>query len=290
MNKIIYFHCGLPKTGTKAIQQYLTIKAEDGEGNFLYPESGRLGSSIKNHSEGRLGGAQFHFDLSNPGSFYKMGLGGGNYEISDAGTLYEVLLSEISSSNVKKIIISSESFGQTYNRPPVTAILRTFVESARSDGDEVKCVVYLRNFVEWIKSLHLLFCRMRDDIDFCAANFPPWVGVDFEKFLLERNLRENPSGQIRHLASIFSRKDLIIRYYEGDVVEDFCKVVGIEFGGRKIVANKTKEKYEVLRGSLLADNTRKIIRERFQESESKFADEFLTKEQRSKYLEGLSSE
>jgi hypothetical protein len=92
------------------------------------------------------------------------------------------------------------------------------------------------------------------------------------------------------LASIFSRKDLIIRYYEGDVVEDFCKVVGIEFGGRKIVANKTKEKYEVLRGSLLADNTRKIIRERFQESESKFADEFLTKEQRSKYLEGLSSE
>jgi len=35
MNKIIYFHCGLPKTGTKAIQQYLTIKAEDGEGNFL---------------------------------------------------------------------------------------------------------------------------------------------------------------------------------------------------------------------------------------------------------------
>ena len=219
-----------------------------------------------------------------------MGLGGGNYEISDAGTLYEVLLSEISSSNVKKIIISSESFGQTYNRPPVPAILRTFVESARSDGDEVKCVVYLRNFVEWIKSLHLLFCRMRDDIDFCAANFPPWVGVDFEKFLLERNLRENPSGQIRHLASIFSRKDLIIRYYEGDVVEDFCKVVGIEFGGRKIVANKTKEKYEVLRGSLLADNTRKIIRERFQESESKFADEFLTKEQRSKYLEGLSSE
>ena len=279
MNKIIYFHCGLPKTGTKAIQQYLTIKAEDGEGNFLYPESGRLGSSIK-----------AHHDLSNPGSFYKMGLGGGNYEISDAGTLYEVLLSEISSSNVKKIIISSESFGQTYNRPPVPAILRTFVESARSDGDEVKCVVYLRNFVEWIKSLHLLFCRMRDDIDFCAANFPPWVGVDFEKFLLERNLRENPSGQIRHLASIFSRKDLIIRYYEGDVVEDFCKVVGIEFGGRKIVANKTKEKYEVLRGSLLADNTRKIIRERFQESESKFADEFLTKEQRSKYLEGLSSE
>jgi len=279
MNKIIYFHCGLPKTGTKAIQQYLTIKAEDGEGNFLYPESGRLGSSIKSH-----------FDLSNPGSFYKMGLGGGNYEISDAGTLYEVLLSEISSSNVKKIIISAESFGQTYNRPPVPAILRTFVESARSDGDEVKCVVYLRNFVEWIKSLHLLFCRMRDDIDFCAANFPPWVGVDFEKFLLERNLRENPSGQIRHLASIFSRKDLIIRYYEGDVVEDFCKVVGIEFGGRKIVANKTKEKYEVLRGSLLADNTRKIIRERFQESESKFADEFLTKEQRSKYLEGLSSE
>ena len=279
MNKIIYFHCGLPKTGTTAIQQYLTIKAEDGEGNFLYPESGRLGSSIKSH-----------FDLSNPGSFYKMGLGGGNYEISDAGTLYEVLLSEISSSNVKKIIISSESFGQTYNRPPVPAILRTFVESARSDGDEVKCVVYLRNFVEWIKSLHLLFCRMRDDIDFCAANFPPWVGVDFEKFLLERNLRENPSGQIRHLASIFSRKDLIIRYYEGDVVEDFCKVVGIEFGGRKIVANKTKEKYEVLRGSLLADNTRKIIRERFQESESKFADEFLTKEQRSKYLEGLSSE
>jgi len=279
VNKIIYFHCGLPKTGTTAIQQYLTIKAEDGEGNFLYPESGRLGSSIK-----------AHHDLSNPGSFYKMGLGGGNYEISDAGTLYEVLLSEISSSNVKKIIISSESFGQTYNRPPVPAILRTFVESARSDGDEVKCVVYLRNFVEWIKSLHLLFCRMRDDIDFCAANFPPWVGVDFEKFLLERNLRENPSGQIRHLASIFSRKDLIIRYYEGDVVEDFCKVVGIEFGGRKIVANKTKEKYEVLRGSLLADNTRKIIRERFQESESKFADEFLTKEQRSKYLEGLSSE
>ncbi len=279
MNKIIYFHCGLPKTGTTAIQQYLTIKAEDGEGNFLYPESGRLGSSIK-----------AHHDLSNPGSFYKMGLGGGNYEISDAGTLYEVLLSEISSSNVKKIIISSESFGQTYNRPPVPAILRTFVESARSDGDEVKCVVYLRNFVEWIKSLHLLFCQMRDDIDFCAANFPPWVGVDFEKFLLERNLRENPSGQIRHLASIFSRKDLIIRYYEGDVVEDFCKVVGIEFGGRKIVANKTKEKYEVLRGSLLADNTRKIIRERFQESESKFADEFLTKEQRSKYLEGLSSE
>ena len=279
MNKIIYFHCGLPKTGTTAIQQYLTIKAEDGEGNFLYPESGRLGSSIKSH-----------FDLSNPGSFYKMGLGGGNYEISDAGTLYEVLLSEISSSNVKKIIISAESFGQTYNRPPVTAILRTFVESARSDGDEVKCVVYLRNFVEWIKSLHLLFCQMRDDIDFCAANFPPWVGVDFEKFLLERNLRENPSGQIRHLASIFSRKDLIIRYYEGDVVEDFCKVVGIEFGGRKIVANKTEEKYEVLRGSLLADNTRKIIRERFQESESKFADEFLTKEQRSKYLEGLSSE
>ncbi len=279
MNKIIYFHCGLPKTGTKAIQQYLTIKAEDGEGNFLYPKSGRQGSEIK-----------AHHDLSNPGAHFKMGLGGGNYEISDAGTLYEVLLSEISSSNVKKIIISSESFGQTYNRPPVPAILRTFVESARSDGDEVKCVVYLRNFVEWIKSLHLLFCRMRDDIDFCAANFPPWVGVDFEKFLLERNLRENPSGQIRHLASIFSRKDLIIRYYEGDVVEDFCKVVGIEFGGRKIVANKTKEKYEVLRGSLLADNTRKIIRERFQESESKFADEFLTKEQRSKYLEGLSSE
>ena len=104
---------------------------------------------------------------------------------------------------------------------------------------------------------------MRDDIDFCAANFPPWMGVDFEKFLLGRNLRNNPSGQIRHLASIFSRKDLIIRYYEGDVVEDFCKVVGIEFDGRKIVANKTKEKYEILRDSLLTDNTRKIIREKY---------------------------
>jgi len=275
-DKTIYLHCGLGKTGTSAIQRYLTIKTEDGEGSFLYPESGRQGSSIKNH-----------IDLSNPGSFYKMGLGGGNYEISDADMLYEMLLSEIFSSDVKKVIISSESFGSIANRPPVTASLRTFIESARSDGDEVKCVVYLRNFVEWTKSLHLLFCRMRDDIDFCAANFPPWMGVDFEKFLLERNLRNNPSGQIRHLASIFSRKDLIIRYYEGDVVEDFCKVVGIEFDGRKIVANKTKEKYEVLRGSLLTDNTRKTIREKYYESESKFADEFLTKEQKNKYLEGI---
>ena len=38
------------------------------------------------------------------------------------------------------------------------------------------------------------------------------------------------------------------------------------------------------------DKARKTITERFQESESKFADEFLTKEQKSKYLEGLSSE
>jgi len=279
VNKTIYFHCGLGKTGSTAIQQYLTIKTEDEKGKFLYPKTGLAGIH-----------PPAHIDLSNPGSFYKMGLGGGNYKISDAGALYKMLLSEISSSDMKKVIISAESFGETHNRPVVVASLRTFIESARSDGDEVRCVVYLRNFVEWIKSLHLLHCRMRDDIEFCAANFPPGMGVGFDKYLLQHNHRNSPSSQIRHLASIFSRKDLIMRYYEGDVVEDFCKVVGIEFDGRKIVANKTKEKYEVLRGSLLTDNTRKIIRERFQEFESKFADEFLNKEQRSKYLEGLSSE
>ena len=280
MNKAIYFHCGLGKTGSTAIQRYLTIKSEDGEGNFLYPESGHLGSSIKNH-----------IDLSNPGSFYKMGLGGGNYEISDAGTLYEVLLSEIFSSDVKKVIISSESFGQTYNRPPVTASLRTFIESARSDGDEVRCVVYLRNFVEWTKSLHLQLYRSRQYLpESVTLSWPPEMGTDFEKWLTTGHRSWSPSTQIPHLASIFNQKNTIIRYYEGDVVEDFCKVVGIEFDGRKIVANKTKEKYEILRDSLLTDNTRKIIREKYYESESKFADEFLTKEQKNKYLEGMLDE
>ena len=274
--KEIYFHCGLPKTGTSAIQQYLTIKSEDGEGNFLYPETG-LGP--RPHKSA-------HHDLVRPGFWYRMGLGGGNYEISDADMLHEVLLSEIFSSDVKKVIISSELFGCP--GPFVETNLHTFIESVRSDGDEVRCVIYLRNFVEWAKSLHLQLCRARHlEPKSVTSLWPPETGTDFEKWLTTGLHETSASAQIPHLASIFNQKSTIIRYYEGDVVEDFCKVVGIEFDGRRIIANKSIGESEAMRDSLLTDNARKIMRERHYEPESKFADEFLTKEQKNKYLEGI---
>jgi len=202
--------------------------------------------------------------------------------------LYEMLLSEISSSNMKKVIISTEMW---LGNPTIVASLRTFIESARSDGDEVRCVVYLRNFVEWTKSLHLQLYRSRQYLpESVTLSWPPEMGTDFEKWLTTGHRSWSPSTQIPHLASIFNQKNTIIRYYEGDVVEDFCKVVGIEFDGRRIVANKTRGESEIIRDSLLTDNTRKIIREKYYESESKFADEFLTKEQKNKYLEGMLDE
>jgi len=307
VNKTIYFHCGLPKTGTTAIQQYLTIKAEDGEGNFLYPETGVVyygadhtaNQTQIEASRGRPLNLSAHHDLFRPGGFqrnqithdykaHRCRFGGGNYDFSDADMLYEMLLSEISSSNMKKVIISSEI---PFGNPTIIASLRTFIESARSDGDEVKCVVYLRSFVEWTKSLHLELCHARQKLPESAAlPWPPEMGTDFEKWLTTGLHSWSASAQIPRLVNIFNQKDTIIRYYEGDVVEDFCKVVGIEFDGPKIVSNKTRGESESIRDSLLTDNTRKIIRERHYESESKFADEFLTKEQKSKYLEGILDE
>ena len=306
MNKTIYFHCGLGKTGTTAIQQYLTIKAEDGEGNFLYPETGVVyyhPGHTANRAQieatrGRPLNLSAHHDLIQPGSFYKAGrsvqadapaaLGGGDYNLSDADMLYKMLLSEISSSNMKKVIISTEMW---LGNPTIMASLRTFIESARSDGDEVKCVVYLRNFVEWTKSIHLQLCRSRQDMsESKTLSWPPEMGADFEKWLTTGLHSWSASAQIPRLVNVFNQKDTIIRYYEGDVIEDFCKVVGIEFDGRKLVSNKTKDEYESMRDSLLTDSAKKIIRERHYEPESRFADEFLTKEQKSKYLEGILDE
>lgn len=126
INKTIYFHIGYHKTGTSAIQSFCVANQEKLERvGVLYAKTGRSGVA--------------HGPLANS---LKV-----SNRILNPDTLYSELKYEVTNTNAKKIIVSSECF---LEQIPLERIEPYF----KSLNVNVKIIVYVRRQDEWAQSVY----------------------------------------------------------------------------------------------------------------------------------------
>lgn len=126
----LYFHIGIPKTGTTALQHFLTMNEDTLlDTRILYLKTGRTLYPFA-HSD-------FFFAVRNQEHR--------GQKAQDLGSLVHGIKAEVRDSAVDRVILSCENF----------ASLRDFEEIRAAFGDfDVKVVVYLRKQDEWLYALY----------------------------------------------------------------------------------------------------------------------------------------
>lgn len=161
MKKII-IHIGANKTGTTAIQKYLS-KNDDvllSEHGILYPKSGRMWGA--------------HFPLA-----WDLGLGKKpDHLVGKFENVWGLLRKEIEEKNAKKTIISSENF-MLLSNSNIANKVKNYLE-----GYEVEIILYVRRQDLWLESLYLQRVKMgMFDKTFSEFVINPSQELDFTKIL-----------------------------------------------------------------------------------------------------------
>ncbi|HEY3638406.1 MAG TPA: hypothetical protein VGK90_09665 [Rhizomicrobium sp.] len=203
-----WLHIGTEKTGTTSIQNFLAANrtALRSQG-FLYPSApGRVSHPALvafSLDDNRIDGTRKARSLSQPAqiSAYRRKL---THELED----------EVASSNVSKIILSSELLSSRIRSPAELERIRSLCSQV---AKQTKIIVYIRNQVDFLISRYTTVIQAGG-----WENFRPGVSplTDY-KTLLDR------------WAGTFGRENLIVRRFEpadfanGDLLADFSATVGI---------------------------------------------------------------
>ena len=198
----IYLHIGMNKTGSTAIQFWMSDKKEAlVHAQFLYPEFGERGGA--------------HYDLSKDFGFKQ----GKIPDIEEEFVLQKraAFKEEINSTYVNTVLFSSEYFVM----PGSVKLLKLFFA-----GYNVKIIVYLRRHDHWWESLYSQFVKT-------AKNPPMKKGIenyiDFQKDNIKYH---NYVEFLDRWANEFGVENIIVRPYEKlqqpeGIVLDIAKIVGI---------------------------------------------------------------
>lgn len=199
--KTLYLHIGTNKTGTTAIQAFLSRRRKAlAEQGILVPEHGHSASG--NYS-------LLARDLMRAQS-------SGNSPIT-----WLRFLQEVANSDAKTVLVSGEMFYPLPKKP-----FWKMAEDLKRVFDDIRIVCYLRPQDEYLKANYTQGIKMGR------------VGQSFEAYkdhiLSGRKLQNYRYAQtLKKWAKAFGAENLIIRPYEasqlarGDVVADFCKVCGL---------------------------------------------------------------
>lgn len=203
MKQTLYLHIGFGKTGTSAIQGMLSSQADRLRSeSALYPTTGIKGCG--HHLLGKLGCSTLDHDTE---------------------SLYKRLLSEISTSKCRTIILSSENF--CFCHPG-------FIESlAQVFGNlDVKVIFYVRDQKPLIESVFLQWVKVGDDYRGGIDTFYQAMRGAFD--FLQR---------IQPWVDVFGQQAIIARLYDSkiigdDVCTDFIRLLDLDLGPDDYKANK----------------------------------------------------
>lgn len=206
MKPVLYLHIGMNKTGSTALQAYMSKHySEHLEQGVLYPKTGRKGTT--------------HYDVSTA-----FGLGSQRHlrHAYDLNQMLDEMLRDSKNAGADRLVISSETFIVCKN-PKILA--------EGLDRFDVRIVIYMRRHAEWIESLYNQAVKM--------VASPPW-GKGFSKYLEFQ--KEHGQGRLyfhywdllERWADAFGRQNIIVRPFErsqfvnNDLIEDFLSVIGLD--------------------------------------------------------------
>ncbi|MCK5917021.1 MAG: hypothetical protein KAG34_01255 [Cocleimonas sp.] len=213
MNKIIYLHIGMPKTGTSSIQVFLAKNIDALLANDTsYPELESLKIAKKGRvTSGNMGIISrallpaFHSDFP---------------ESVDRIELLAKLENTIQTSKAKKIILSSEFLAVV----PKEGLIQLY-NILKKSKHQIKIIIYLRAQERFIQSVYAQRVKRHGEVE------------PIEKFIQQR-LKENSIlnyyNLLNKFSKVFGKNNLIIRVYEkeqlinSNLLDDFLDSIGLK--------------------------------------------------------------
>lgn len=199
----IYLHIGMNKTGTTALQIYLTKVSSDLAAlGILYPKVGRA-----DEAHYVLSASLGFCNTSAPQTWRK-----------DLNSLKKKFLFEIKS-KADKVVFSSEDFLINKSFDSLVEFFKDF---------PLKVIVYLRRHDHWWLSAYAQAVKMK--------HLPPW-NPGPQGFINFNRRRNKHYGDYRHLvdrwAKVLGKENVIVRPYEAeqnqpDLAADFLQAIGAE--------------------------------------------------------------
>jgi hypothetical protein len=199
MKPKLYLHIGMNKNGTSTVQQYLTNNRKElmSQG-ICYPYMSEINNA--------------HYELSN-----SFGFG----PVSVCKHEHDDLINKIvAEAEGKNVVLSSEYFSLRADNSQLISLL--------SSHYELIIIVYIRNHYEWIQSLFNQATKTTIN--------PPWE-KGIEAFY--KHCKENSNQILSYIELIQQWRgadSLVVRpfnksyFSEGDLINDFLKVIGVDKG------------------------------------------------------------
>jgi len=285
VSKEIIIHVGHGKTGSSAVQQWLTALSKQEDHEFLYPKIGQSPD-------------------------------GAHHELFRADEeVFQKLYHEITRSSHKNIIISSESGLPNMRHFSKQGDYKyKFFQSLSSIGN-VRVIYYVRNHFEIIESAFLQYLKVNNSELYSALNMGKVEKVSLAKDdLLALYFNENikrsdwltvpPTRQFDYFANIveywgeiYGLDSIITRVYDkstlknGDIISDFLSVLPFKikstYTPQLEVANPTTIYKHFPRSFLLGSKALSCIVSTFESSARRYARLFLDKPQSDVFLKGF---
>ena len=205
--KTIYLHIGHYKTGTSAVQDYLSAHARQlRSSGYLYPACSRPKNNPTNHGHLALSLGREHGFVPPP--WY-----GEEVSVEEAFAELHATLAKATEPNV---ILSSEEFVQLALREdPVAAVAALKEQLARYD---VKIVFYIREPMSLLKS----WFNQVNKGPVGTANFPTFANRLNPEFLSQHAIWS-------HFSAAFGRESMILVTYKkvgSDHLREFLQAIG----------------------------------------------------------------
>ena len=209
--KTVYIHIGTFKTGTTSIQQFIKRNRKRLRGRGIYvPTTPLLAhhplplSLIKKHSRWRGGWREFD---------------------GDPDEIWGQMLTEISKTRCRKILISSESFCDLVNEN-CRQSSDTFGKYIKQKFEpyDVKIICYLRSIEPYITSIY------QESIKVTSRTIG--FSQELEDLYKRESIHLKPSIYLDFFAKLFGQENMIIREYSrekltgGDSVKDILEMFG----------------------------------------------------------------
>lgn len=207
--KTLYLHIGHYKTGTSALQDYLSNNAQAlRKHGYLYPATARPERNKTNHGHLSLTVARDHGFVPPP--WY------GEDIPTDAA--YAAFRDEVNRAPEDKVIISSEEFVQSALQAEPEKALEDI--KARLAGFDVKVVFYLREPFSLLKSWY----NQVNKGPLGTRNFPTFFMSLKPQFLAQEAIW-------RHFSEAFGEENMIVLTYKklgADHIREFLHAIGCD--------------------------------------------------------------
>lgn len=236
MKKKLFLHVGTHKTGTTALQNFLTVNKQLlREQGVLIPVSGCVDPYSGHHN--------IAWELNDDHRFQ-----------SDYGTLDD-LCAEISRSDCHTVIVSSEDFEYLYSRPEALVTLKHCLNAVEC---QVEVIVFFREWGEYIISLYAELLKHGLDLSFRA--FKKRI-LDTGIFVMRGNWRFCFHYEIltHNFDNVFGMRHIHCNGFEVPIEPKFLNLIGVhDLKGRLERVAAVNESINMVAGLALLKFNQKI--------------------------------